>query len=142
MALEIAKFLRAINPNIGVVVNSDGSYRIGIEDINSDEIRAALEAILESEHYTTPNHTAPDIGITSTTALAANANRLYALLINDSNETIYLKLGATAVVNEGIRLNANDGNYEMSKKLGNLYTGVINAICATGNKKLLVLEGV
>ena len=97
---------------------------------------------ISSGVYTTPTHTAVIVTTASGIALAANANRLYALLINDSDETIYLKLGATAVVNEGIRLNANGGNYEMSKKLGNLYTGVINAICATGGKTLLVLEGV
>ena len=98
---------------------------------------------ISSGVYTTPTHTAVTVTTASGAALAANAVRLYALLINDSDETIYLKLGATAVANEGIRLNANGGNYEMSKKLGNLYTGVINAIHGgTGSKKLLVLEGV
>ena len=92
--------------------------------------------------YTVPNHTAPTIGATSTAALAANANRLYALLVNDSDTTIYIKLGAAAVVNEGIRLNASGGSYELSEKEGNLYTGAINAICASGGKKILVLEGV
>ena len=117
-------------------------------DISSDlanldlALTALRDALIAGQEYTTPTHTAPSIGTTSTTALASNASRLYALLINDSDETIYLKLGATAVANEGIRLNANDGNYEMSKKLGNLYTGVINAICASGGKKLLILEGV
>ena len=44
MALAITDFLRAINPNIGLVVNADGSFRIGVEDINSDEILAAIVA--------------------------------------------------------------------------------------------------
>ena len=92
--------------------------------------------------YTVPTHTAPTIGATSTAALAANANRLYALLVNDSDTPIYIKLGATAVANQGIRLNANGGSYELSEKEGNLYTGAINAICASGGKKILVLEGV
>jgi len=92
--------------------------------------------------YTTPTHTHPSVGSGTTQALAANANRLYGLFVNDSNETIYLKLGADAVLNQGIRLNANGGSYEMSKKLGNLYTGTINAICASGGKVLLVTEGV
>ena len=101
-----------------------------------------LAAVLAGEKYTTPTHTAPSIGATTTEALASNANRLYALFINDSNEVIYLKLGAAAVLNQGIRLNANGGSYEMSKLLGNLYTGAINGICASGGKTLLVLEGV
>ena len=92
--------------------------------------------------YTTPTHTAPTIGATSTAALAANANRLYALLVNHSDETIYLKEGANAVLDEGIPLLVKGSHYEMSGKFGNLYTGAINAICASGGKKILVLEGV
>ena len=46
MALTIVEFLRSVNPNIGLVLNLDGiSYRIGVEDINSDESLAALAAI-------------------------------------------------------------------------------------------------
>jgi len=93
--------------------------------------------------YTTPTHTAVSVGVASGAALAANANRLYALLVNDSDTTIYIKLGATAVANEGIRLNANGGSYEMSRKSGSLYTGAINAIHGgSGSKVLLVTEGV
>lgn len=91
---------------------------------------------------TTPTHTVVTVAATTTAALAANASRIYALLINDSDEAIYLKLGAAAVLNAGIRLNANGGSYEMSEKLGNLYVGAINAICTSGSKKLLVTEGV
>ena len=109
---------------------------------NLDLASTALrDTLIAGQEYTTPTHTAPSIGTTSTTALASNAGRLYALLINDSDETIYLKLGATAVANEGIRLNANGGSYEMSKLLGNLYTGAVYGICVSGNKTLLVTEG-
>lgn len=44
MALTNIEFLRAILPNIGLPQNPDGSYRIGVEDVNSDEILAALLA--------------------------------------------------------------------------------------------------
>lgn len=91
--------------------------------------------------YTTPTHTAVTVGVATTALLASNANRLYALLINDSNETIYIKLGVAAVLNEGIRLNVSGGSYEISKKFGNLYTGAINGICASGGKVCLVTEG-
>lgn len=100
-----------------------------------------LKGLLPST-VTAPTHTAPTIGNTTTTALAANASRVYALLVNDSDEVIYIKLGAAAVLNQGIRLNASGGSYEMSRQVGNLYTGAINAICASGSKKLLVTEGV
>ena len=42
MALTITEILRAVNPNVGLVVNPDGTYRVGVEDVNSDEILAAL----------------------------------------------------------------------------------------------------
>ena len=92
--------------------------------------------------YTTPTHTQPTVGATTTAVLAANANRLYALIVNDSDEVIYIYLGGNAVMNRGIRINASGGSYEMSKNLGNLYTGVINGICTSGGKVALVLEGV
>jgi len=90
----------------------------------------------------TPTHTAVTAGATTTAALAVNANRKYALLVNDSDEVIYIKLGAAAVLNEGIRLNANGGSYEMSNSIGNLTTGAINCISTSGGKILLATEGV
>jgi uncharacterized protein YjdB len=91
---------------------------------------------------TTQTHTVVSVNATSTQLLAANTNRLYACLVNDSDEVIYIKFGVVAVLNEGIRLNANGGTYEMSKELGNLYTGSINAISVSGSKNMLVTEGV
>ena len=92
--------------------------------------------------YTTPTHTAVTVGNSTTVAKAANANRKYLLLVNDSDEVVYVKLGAAAVLNQGIRINASGGSYEMSGALGNLYTGAVNAICTSGSKTLLVTEGV
>ena len=100
-------------------------------------------AISDADAYTTPTHTAVNVTTGTGAVLASNANRLYALLVNDSDTTIYIKLGVAAVANQGIRLNANGGNYEMSAMLGNLYTGAINGIHGgTGNKALLMTEGV
>ena len=90
----------------------------------------------------TVTHTAVTAAATSTAALAANADRQYALLVNDSDAAIYIKLGATAVANQGIRINANGGSYEMSDRIGNMYHGAINCISAAGGKVLLVSEGV
>ena len=59
--------------------------------------------------------------------------------VNDSDETIYLNLSGTAVMNEGIRLNANGGSYEIN--LNNLYTGAVTGICSSGTKNLTVVEG-
>ena len=87
-------------------------------------------------------HTTATIGASTGAALAANANRKYALLVNDSDAVIYLKIGAAAVLNQGIRLNANGGSYEMSAQYGNLDSRVINAISSSANNYLLITEGV
>jgi hypothetical protein len=90
----------------------------------------------------TNTHTYATIGASTGVALAANASRKYALLINDSDSAIYLMFNASAVLNQGIRLNANGGSYEMSSANGNLDVRVINAISSGASKNLLVTEGV
>ena len=75
------------------------------------------------------------------TALAANPDRRGALLINDSDVAIYIKLGATAVAAEGLRINANGGSIEFNEVGGPHFTGLISAIAASGSgKNLLVME--
>jgi hypothetical protein len=86
-------------------------------------------------------NTAATIGAATGVALAANANRKYALLVNDSDSAIYLNIGAAAALNSGIRLNAQGGSYEMSAAYGNLDTRAINAISSGAGKILLVTEG-
>lgn len=90
----------------------------------------------------TITHTAATIGATTGVALAANANRKYALLINDSDTAIYIKFHAAAVANQGIRINASGGSYEMSAQQGNLDVRAINAISTAAGKVLLVAEGI
>ena len=87
-----------------------------------------------------PTHTVVTVGATSTAVLVASTTREHVLLINDSDEAIYVKLGAAATMNAGIRLNASGGSYEMTRSAGNLYSGAIYAICSSGSKKLLVTE--
>lgn len=88
-------------------------------------------------------HTVVNATTVTGEALATNANRKYALLVNDSDTDIYIKIGAVAVAHQGILLNAYGGNYEMSHANGNLNTGAINCIHAgSGNKVLLITEGV
>ena len=89
---------------------------------------------------TTLTHTEVTVGDTSTAVLSAAATRVYAMFQNDSDETVYLNLGATATVNKGIRLSASGGSYEITTI--NLYTGQVKAICASGSKNLLVAQGV
>jgi len=120
--------LRGINPS-GVEV----PVKV---DANSNLALSAFAAV-------TFTHTAVNATTSDAQVLAANANRKYLLVINDSDTVIYLMVGGTAVANQGIRLNANGGNFEMSLAMGNLSTAAIRAIHAgTGNKALLFTEGV
>jgi hypothetical protein len=93
--------------------------------------------------YTTATHTTLGVTTSSQTALAANTSRKYALFVNNSDTEAFLKIGATAVANEGIRLNAYGGSYEMLPSDGSLNTGAVNVIHGgTGSKTLLITEGV
>jgi hypothetical protein len=123
------KIIANIIPNIKAIDNGDDTWSVAV-------------AVIGSGEYTTPTQAAITVGAATTIALVANVARLYALFVNDSDEEVYLMFGADAVLNEGIRLNANGGNYEMSKQFGNLYTGAVNCICTSGSKILLVTEGV
>ena len=82
-------------------------------------------------------HGAVTVGVGSTSVLASNGARVWALLINDSDEVIYVAIGQ-AVLNTGIRLNAEGGSLEISTETGFHDTRAINAICASGSKNLLV----
>jgi len=80
------------------------------------------------------------VGAVTTVILAANSRRVNAVFVNDSNEVIYLARGNAAVLNEGIRLNASGGSYEINDD--NLYLGAVNGICASGQKNITVSEGI
>ncbi len=76
-------------------------------------------------------------------ALPANPTRVYALFINDSDTVIYLIIGEMNTgANNGIRLGANGGSYEMVKGI-NLSRETVYAVTTTGSsKRLLITEGV
>lgn len=79
-----------------------------------------------------------DVSVLATTTilLAANADREYALFINDSDTVIYLAFGVDAVANSGVRLNISGGSYEMSRGAGNLSQAAVNAIAAAEGGKV------
>lgn len=79
--------------------------------------------------------TSVTVGDTSTAVVASNGERIKVILINDSNETIYLAYGADAVANQGVRLNASGGSIVEGE-----FTGAINAICSSGSKNLTVID--
>lgn len=124
-----------------VLNRCDATSTAYIESTGDTYFLSQADTWIIVSNTTTVTHTTATIGVASGVALAANANRTSALFINDSDTTIYLKVGAAAVLNEGIRLNANGSSYEMSKNYGNLDTRVIYAISSAATKKLLVTEG-
>lgn len=97
-----------------------------------------IKTHLESYGFSTASNTRPLVTTTSSVVLAANANRKYAILFNNSGTQIFLKLGTTAVNNQGIRLGPNVG-YEITRS--NLWLGSIEAVVASGSQNLDIFEG-
>lgn len=75
------------------------------------------------------------VGTGSTTIIASNAARKAVVIVNDSDEVVYLKYGSSATANSGIRLNASGGTVREE-----MYTGIITGICASGSKTVTVTE--
>jgi len=100
MALTITEILRSVLPNVGLVVNPDGSYRIGVEDVNSDEILAAVEAsavdLAALEVLLTAINTALQAGGITQAQLAAILAAVAAL-----ETDIVLAAGTNAIGNVG-----------------------------------------
>jgi hypothetical protein len=71
------------------------------------------------------------VGTSSTTILAANANRTYCMLLNLSSVDITIGIEASAVLSEGIVLPSYGGFYEMAGENGNNVRGIITAIAAS-----------
>ncbi len=71
--------------------------------------------------------------------LAANEQRKYAIIINTSNTDVWLRLGSSAVVGQGIFVAKNGFAYEIDQN--NLYVGNVYAIHdGAGLKVLSILE--
>lgn len=88
---------------------------------------------------TSGSTTRPAVTNSSASILASNASRKYAYVFNQTGAVVFITLGSTAVVNQGIRL-ANNDFYEITAD--NLWTGAINAIkSAAASVNLDVFEG-
>ncbi len=75
----------------------------------------------------------------STELLAANPDRLYAQLNNNSNQVMWVSLGEDAAVGRGQRMSPG----AMLNFVDNeLYLGAINAVTGTGTVNMDVIEGV
>jgi hypothetical protein len=117
-----------------------GTNTIGKVSIDQ-ETEHANEVVVKAVESTII-HTDVTVGLASGIALIANPNRTYALLINDSDAPIYIRVGVAAALSRGILLNPKGGSYEMAAPYSNLDTRSIYAISAFANKTLLVTEGI
>jgi len=88
----------------------------------------AIAATVDTAHQVS-------VGSSTTEIVDALGDRMAIIIVNDSDEVIYLMLGASAIMNRGIRLNANGGSFSTE-----VYQGVINGICASGSKNVTVTE--
>lgn len=79
------------------------------------------------------------VSTTSITLLSANANRKYAHISNNSGSPIYIQFSATAVVGQGIRINAG-ALYTLSGY--ELWLGAITAISSTPNLSIDLMEAI
>lgn len=117
----------------------------GANQVLSDAHDEALNALRTttvgavSPTFSTGSSTRPSINNVSSTLLASNSDRKYALITNNNGFTAYLKLGSAAVVNQGIPLPPNT-SYEIT--INNLWIGDIRAIKSTATSANLdVFEG-
>jgi hypothetical protein len=110
-------------------------------DSSSDPASTAYGTVTRPipARYSAATHSVLGCTTSSQTAAASNSARKYALFVNDSDTVIYLFFGTPAVANQGIRLNAAGGSYEINQQ--NMYTGQVCAITTTGTKNLLVTIG-
>lgn len=100
----------------------------------------SIDVSLKEHRITNVTRSKGWVETTSSVQLYSDSDRLYALIVNDSDTIVYLNLGAAAVVGEGIRLNANGGAFEINWT--NLYTGAVYGIHGgTGTKYVTVIEG-
>ena len=105
---------------------------------NTDPYIPSTTTAISAEEVSSITNFNVSVGTSSTQVLAANSNRKLLILVNDSDEPIYVCLGATATLNNGIRLNASGGALALDNPI---YKGVVNAISANGSKTLVGAEG-
>lgn len=143
---NITTYLSRLNVNLSTLATQAtlasilAKLNVNLSTVATQATLASILATLVDHEYTTPDNYGVDVGVASTLILASNTNRLYAAIVNDSDEVIYLAKGAAAVLHQGIRLNANGGNHEINWT--NLYTGAIYGIHGgAGNKRVTTEEG-
>ncbi len=95
----------------------------------------ATQVVAQTDTAKTPTG-AVSVGTSSTQIAAANPARVELFVCNDhATNVVYLALGAAAVANQGIRLNAGGGSAVISS-----FTGQVNAIATGASTTVTVTE--
>lgn len=111
--------------NLGATVPVSGTVTASYADVAQTYSAPANKSVLDS----------------TTEIVAANASRKHITIVNDSDTTIYLAAGAAAVLNKGIRINANGGVAQFGGAGGlPLTTQAINGISSVTGKNVTVQE--
>lgn len=99
------------------------------------------ERIANAQEIPSPSNLSGNVTDSSSVIVAAKTDRRYLLIQNNSDAVIYLGIGVAAVLNQGVRLTASGGTFEMSRLFGNLCKDAVYAIHgSTGNKAFCGLQ--
>lgn len=112
------------------LVDSAGSNKIAIDSSGAVSTKEKVSSTATLSNVAS--------SATSVTVLAANANRLGAMVYNDSTAVLYLKFGATASTSSYTVQIASLGYYELPTL--SRYTGIIDGIWASANGNARVTE--
>lgn len=82
------------------------------------------------------------VGTGSTLVLKPNSRRRRVILVNNSNEDMYVAMDSAALASNGVPLTAGGGSYVDEKRQPHeyIFKGQYTAICASGGKVLSVYE--
>ena len=81
--------------------------------------------------FDTASNFTVNVSSVSTLVRSAVSNRKILALVNNSDVVIFVHLGSAAVLDSGIRLNANGGSLVLADPV---YTGAVYAITATSGQ--------
>lgn len=120
-----------------------GGTNVNIHDSSGNSLTStsgALNVFFNAGWSTFGSSTPKQVAVstTSTTLLVANLSRLFARIVNNSVQTIYVQYGVSAVWQQGFPLRPN-AMYVIDTS--ELFLGQINAITNTGSVNIDVIEG-
>lgn len=122
-----------------VASTASGGLHVNLRNASGAAIGVSSQPLTSNNAFSTVANTRPSVTNSSSIILAANVDRRYVLIINQGTQAAYLKLGAAAVVTQGIPLQPGAS---FTLDANNLYTGAIHAIKpGAGSVTLEIMEG-